>query len=336
MFTFLINLLAHNPIIKHGLFSPHPKWRQYAAIALISLGYAPMFLTTVYILFIWLPLFTIALLDSSIFANAPSLLAEWLFDFVIEDFIFDTLPLLAKAIAYITIFLLLLMQLFFAPAMTVSLIAGERQRQTLDILRVTLLSPSKIIIGKWVTMLPYIVGPSLTIWPLLMLCFAVQGIEAIVVVAALLLLITTGICFSTVGLLASTLAKSITNGMMITYGLFLPLILIAPPLLMLLVLLGMDYIGVGYHTSDQINFYGWSTVATINPIGAGLYSAAYYEETGNMIVLKQPHSLGIPHWGPPDYLLWLHPWLGSPIVMGLMTGLCLRLSIWRMQKIIAE
>lgn len=108
--------------------------------------------------------------------------------------------------------------LFIVPAYTAGSIAGEREKQTLEILLTTKLTPGQIIIGKLassISLLLFLVFSSL---PILAIVFSVGGISYQHIFQILLLIVVTAIFVGSIGICFSTILKKTIPATVFTYG----------------------------------------------------------------------------------------------------------------------
>ncbi|MDM8527327.1 ABC transporter permease subunit [Anaerolineales bacterium HSG24] len=347
-----MNILSirKNPILLHTLYTKRSNWRFGASIGLTALTYSPIGITVfsmvigligMLMLGLLLPLVMFVTNPQKTTAEArlfidetrqeiAALTQEDVYDFVTDvyddlyTFSDEVLPWFARRLFYTTVSFALVLLGLFAPTMSASLIAGERQRQTLDILLISLLPAHRVVLGKLLSALVYVLAPVGAVWTLLLLCFSVRGVSLIEVIVAILMLFVTGVAFTTIGLFVSSIARGITSAMMITYGLVLPLLFIVPPLLMVPVSFSMDVMGFD-QWGGTINFYGWGLVVSLNPIGAGLVSAIFYDNYNEDIlweVLGYERSIGGYFIMP--WLIYLVIYSGLSIVMFGLTSLRLK------------
>jgi ABC-type transport system involved in multi-copper enzyme maturation permease subunit len=122
---------------------------------------------------------------------------------------------------------------FIGPAFTAGAISGERERQTFDLLRTTLLSAEAFVSGKLLSALSYVlllIGASL---PLLSIAFLLGGPSLTEVVLSQVLLVTTAVTYALFGLYCSarfrtTLGATVTTlavTLFVTFG--VPVIVLA-------------------------------------------------------------------------------------------------------------
>jgi ABC-type transport system involved in multi-copper enzyme maturation permease subunit len=288
--------ILQNPIVIHSLRSRRTNWRIITAAVLAVLSYGPACL---------------------IFGSYT--LTQLVFDADLKDFVRD-LNDVSAAIFYVTAVFLLLIVTLFAPAMAASTIAGEKQRQTLDLLLVTLLPTRSIVIGKLVSALVYTLLLIGVVWPLVLFCLFLGGVDLVELFVAGVLLIVTSLAFTTVGLFMSSLSRTTTNATMLTYGVALPALLIGPFLAMLPVTIALLLADVDYKLLDVVNFYGWSLAASLNPISAAIYSGIMHADEGGWILLETtPHHL------------W-YPWLIFVIFYSFLTFFLVQWTMRRLEK----
>lgn len=108
--------------------------------------------------------------------------------------------------------------LFIVPAMTGTAIAGEREKQTLEILLTTRLSPRNIIIGKLASSINMMIIMAFSSLPILSLVFTIGGITLFDLGAFMVLVATTAIYIGSMGIFFSTLLKKTLAATVSTYA----------------------------------------------------------------------------------------------------------------------
>jgi ABC-type transport system involved in multi-copper enzyme maturation permease subunit len=284
----LPSVLSHNPIISQARHSRRQTWRKQAAIVLALISYCP------------------ALLIVFPYIVTNLLFESW------ESFVAN-LDFVGQTVFYVTAIFLLILVTLFAPTMSAGTIAGERQRQTLDLLIVTLLPARSIIVGKLVSTVTHTLRLIAIVGPLMVIGLIVGGIPIIHLIVAVMLLVTTAIAFTVIGLFGSSLSRTTTNAVM-------PGFLIGPFLAMLPVTIILNLADVGFQVEEIINFYGWSLAASLNPISAAIYSAVLHEQSHDIF------------WSTESYDL-IFPWVIYIIFYSLMSWLLVRLTIRRLERI---
>ncbi|MCD8035894.1 MAG: ABC transporter permease [Clostridiales bacterium] len=111
----------------------------------------------------------------------------------------------------------LVLVLFMTPAFTAGSISGERERQTLDLLLVTKMSPLSIVIGKFLSGLALIVLMIIATMPIfaLIMYFGGTSVQYIVAVTGYMILIC-GL-FGAIAIFFSTVFKKTVTSMVFTY-----------------------------------------------------------------------------------------------------------------------
>lgn len=111
----------------------------------------------------------------------------------------------------------MLLIVFIAPATTSATISGERQRQTLDLLLVTRLSSLGIILGKLTAALSFDLLLIICSLPIFSLVFLFGGVGPNQVAEIFVLFVTTMLCFGSMGILISALARRANTATIVTY-----------------------------------------------------------------------------------------------------------------------
>src|SRR5260221_9317231 len=123
---------------------------------------------------------------------------------------------------------------FIAPAFTAGAISGERERQTYDLLRTTLLPARFLVVGKLMSALSYIFLLLLAAVPLQSIAFMFGGVTEIEIVLSFVVLFVTAILLGAVGIYCSAVIPRTLNASVITYGVAI-FITLGLPLILLLV-----------------------------------------------------------------------------------------------------
>jgi len=113
---------------------------------------------------------------------------------------------------------------FIAPAFTAGAISGERERQTYDLLRTTLLPESNLVMGKLFSALAYVFLLLLSAIPLQSLSFILGGTDIPDMLIALLVMMTTAIFLVTIGVYFSARLRRTLPASIATYGVALAVV----------------------------------------------------------------------------------------------------------------
>lgn len=159
-----------------------------------------------------------------------------------------------------------------APSLTASAIASERERQTLELLRTTLLSPAELVLGKFGAAISFLMLLIVAALPIQSLAFFLGGVGFPEMSISWLMLFVTTIAFSAMGMFCSSVNKSTAAATSWAYGLIvLGLVL---PLIVTFFLATSSF----YNLSSRpfpvqwfVMTWVWFIIST-NPIGAAVTS----------------------------------------------------------------
>lgn len=112
----------------------------------------------------------------------------------------------------------LLLVSFIAPALTSGAITAERERQTFDLLRTTLLSARSLVLGKLGTALTYLLLLIFAALPIQSLAFLLGGVGLAELLISGLLLVVTALFFAALGLFFSSVLKRTLTSTVSTYA----------------------------------------------------------------------------------------------------------------------
>ena len=126
------------------------------------------------------------------------------------------------------VLVMLALVLFIVPGLTADALTGERERQTLVPLQVTLLRPRAIVTGKLLASLAFVSLLVVATLPMLGISFILGGVSVGQVVKAVGAVLATGVVVASLSLLCSSLARRTQGAMVLAYGLALFLAIGAP------------------------------------------------------------------------------------------------------------
>ncbi len=115
--------------------------------------------------------------------------------------------------------------LFIIPGISAGSIAGERDRQTLIPLQVTLMSPRSIFLGKVLSSSSFVLLLLVASFPIMAVPYLVGGISLRQVVFALVTLMVTGFLLAIMGVACSSIFRRTQTATLAAYGLTLALTL---------------------------------------------------------------------------------------------------------------
>lgn len=108
--------------------------------------------------------------------------------------------------------------LFVAPALTSGAISGEREKQTIDLMLCTKLSPFSIIIGKLLASISQILLLIVGSLPIFSVIFLYGGISILEVFQLFLFYLVTAFAAGAIGIFYSSYMKKTTGATVMTYG----------------------------------------------------------------------------------------------------------------------
>lgn len=117
---------------------------------------------------------------------------------------------------------------FISPAFTMAAISGEKERQTYDLLRTTLLSARSFVTGKLLSALSYVFLLIIVAIPIQSIAFLLGGVSPIEVILSQFLVFISAIAFALVGLFFSSLMRTTLAASVATFAIAILLVAGAP------------------------------------------------------------------------------------------------------------
>lgn len=176
---------------------------------------------------------------------------------------------------------------FIVPVLTSSAIAGERERQTLEILLTTTLKPMQIVIGKLESSISMVLLLVISSIPVVSIVFSIGGISVGAVFGLLVLIIVSTILVGSIGIWCSAVLKKTIPSAVSTFG-FMIIIMVGPVavLLMLAYSLNIYYsVNMNQPVPDMGNAV---LILLINPVFSAV--SLFSRQFGNAGVLKMLFS----------------------------------------------
>ncbi|WP_119072419.1 ABC transporter permease [Aggregatilinea lenta] len=214
---------------------------------------------------------------------------------------------------------------FIAPAFTAGAISGEREHQTYDLLRTTLLSPSRLVLGKLLSALLYVLLLLLAAIPLQSIAFFFGGVAETEVFLAFLILFVTALLFCTMGIYFSSRTKRTMSASVLTYAVAtfvtfgLPLILGS-----IVLVLGIASASGTSSTNEVWLFYFFGALLCINPAATAVLT---------QYVLLNEHTVGVFSYtmGNGQVIPLISPWIPFTLIYLGLTVLFFILSVRRVR-----
>lgn len=140
---------------------------------------------------------------------------------------------IGRAVFHWLLFFMLMLVCFLVPAFTGGAVAAERERRTLQLLQVTMLSPRQIVLGKFSSSMAFLALLIIATLPLVSVAFVLGGVTPVDVLRGYGMVLLTGFTFGMIGLglsanlrrplaaivLSYALMATLTLGTFIMYGL---------------------------------------------------------------------------------------------------------------------
>ncbi len=132
-------------------------------------------------------------------------------------------PMLGRFLFESLLFFVLLLVLFVAPGYAAAQLSGERERRTLGLLQITLLSPLQIVLGKLGAAVAWLTLLVVATIPLGAAAFFLGGVGVADLVRGIGYILIIAICVAAMAIGISSLTKRTTGSIVLTYGLVLAL-----------------------------------------------------------------------------------------------------------------
>lgn len=150
----------------------------------------------------------------------------------VEDAFGDSLATqsarLGRSLFETLLFFMLVLVCFIVPGGTADAVTGERERQTLVPLQVSLLSPRSILAGKLLSSVAFVFLLVLATLPLLGVSFVLGGVSVGDLARGVAAVLGSGLVLASLALACSSLARRTQGAMILAYGVTLFLTLGSP------------------------------------------------------------------------------------------------------------
>ncbi len=213
---------------------------------------------------------------------------------------------------------------FIGPAFTAGAISGERERQTFDLLRTTLLSAESFVLGKLISALGYVFLLVLVSIPLQSIAFLLGGLSLVELVISQVVILVAAVTYALYGLWCSaamrtTLAATVTTfaGMLfVTFG--------TPLLAGMAAVLGSTFSGTWLSGTlvEMLVLYGGIVAAATNLPATLIVSETLYLDQDAVFGFTQTIG-GTKMWA-------ISPWLLFILFHVLAAGL---LYVWTVRRV---
>lgn len=173
--------------------------------------------------------------------------------------------------------------MFIVPAMTAGSISGERERQTLDLMLTTMMTPAQIVNGKLVASISTMILLVISSSPVLALVFVYGGVTLQDVAMLFLCYVTVALYAGSLGVCMSSLFKRSTLATVVSYGILIVVVAgtyAINAFVLAMARLNMDSYAVNIGSvTEQANSGGFLYLLLLNP--AVTFYAAINKQAGN-------------------------------------------------------
>lgn len=236
----------------------------------------------------------------------------------------DMRQTIGKTLFSVTMMLELFAACFVAPALTSGAISSEREGQTFDLLRTTLLSESSLVLGKLNSAFFFLLLLLFASLPLLSIASIFGGVTPSEILIGILLLIVTTLTFSAVGVFFSSFTKRTLISTVLSYSFTLIIVFGVPAFLIAtLIFFGtLSSTPTGLSKFTEVVFIIIIYVMImLNPVGTAV--------TTEILLLEgAAFSYSMPYPNSSGTFFILSPWLGYTLVYVIVSFILIWLSIF--------
>lgn len=215
---------------------------------------------------------------------------------------------------------------FVIPAITAGSIAGEREKQTLEILLTTRLTPWQIVTGKLVSSISTLLLYIISSLPILCIVFSIGGVNVWDMAQIMLYVFVLAIYLGSFGILFSTIFKKSIVATVYTYGMLIVTSIIFYIIIPVAYAI-MESNSKGNYPVDVGNLV---VINLLNPLISVLALICNQIVTANVFQTISLNTMSNNFWGNMDPGTWL---IVSILAQILVAFLCLFLATKRLNPI---
>lgn len=220
----------------------------------------------------------------------------------------------------------LLLVCFIAPAFTSGSISGEKERQTFDLLRATLLSARAFVLGKLTSALSYILLLLFAALPLQSLALLLGGVAPEEILLATVMLICTAFLFGTSGIFFSSIMNRTLGATVLTYAFALLANLGLPLVMLILIPFGSAFFNFSPNPfAEGLLVYTFSLLIVLNPLATAIATEVILTNQHTLFYFTTTISSGV-------QLPLISPWLPYCLICLFVSFLFILGSIGAMQR----
>lgn len=216
---------------------------------------------------------------------------------------------------------------FIAPAFTAGAISGEREHQTFDLLQTTLLRPGSLVVGKLLSAMLFVLLLLLAAVPLQSIAFFFGGVGETEVILSFVILVTTALLFSTLGIFFSSRSRRTLSASVLTYT-TATLFTFGLPIMIggVLMMFGFSLNNVQSSTTQITMLYVLGAIICTNPAATALLT---------QYVLLNQQTIGLFSYtlAGGETITLISPWIPFTALYLVLTVIFFALSVRRVNKI---
>jgi len=236
----------------------------------------------------------------------------------------DIRQAVGKTLFSVTMLLELFAACFVAPALTAGSISSEREGQTFDLLRTTLLSAKSLVLGKLNSSFLFLLLILFASLPLLSISTLFGGVTLSEILIGIVLLITTTLTFSAVGVFFSSFTNRTLISTVLAYTFTLMLVFGLPAFILAVLAFfsAMSATPTGISQFTEIVFVIVIYIMIlVNPIATAFVTELILVE-GSALYINMP----LPN--SPGTILIVSPWIGYTLIYFAISFVLVWLSIF--------
>jgi hypothetical protein len=216
---------------------------------------------------------------------------------------------------------------FIAPAFTSGAISSEREHQTFDLLRTTLLPAYSFVIGKLLSAMLYVLLLLLAAVPLQSIAFFFGGVAETEVILSFVILTMTALLFCTIGIYFSARSHRTLSASVLTYS-SAAFMMFGLPILwgVVMLIFSFSFDNLADNSQEITLAYLTGTVISLNPATTAL-------ATQYLLVNRRTIGLFLYTLDSGDKITLVSPWIPFTILYLLLTVLFLVLAVRRVRQV---
>lgn len=220
----------------------------------------------------------------------------------------------------------LLLVSFVAPAFTAGAISGEREHQTFELLRTTLLPAHAFVTGKLLSAILYVLLLLLAAIPLQSIAFFFGGVAETEVVLSVVILVSTAVLFSAIGIYFSARSSRTLSASVQTYALVMFIMFGLPVVLgVALLVLDFSFDSIDPTSSQLLTLYIVGALLSTNPAIVALL-------TQYLLVNQQTSGVFSYTLTGGDSITLVSPWIPFVVIYALFSLIFIGLAIRRVRR----